>query len=191
MTHTKIYAAAGVLAVVLATAAPAAAQGRAHGRAVARGPHRVVRPQVVAPYRYYRPFYDPYRPGLSLGLGFYTGYPYYGGYPYAFGAPYYGGYPAHGYPAYGYPAYGAAGPYGVYGGVRINLPQKDAEVYADGYFVGRVDDFDGTFQQVNLEPGPHHVEVRAPGFEPIAFDVNVEPGRTITYRAGMRPSAQP
>jgi hypothetical protein len=141
-----------------------------------------VRPQAVAPYRYYRPYYYPrYRPGLSLG--FYSGYPYYGGYPYAFGGPYYGA-----YPAYGYPGYGAFVPYAAYGGVRINLPQKDAEVYADGYFVGRVDDFDGTFQQVNLEPGPHHIEVRAPGFEPIAFDVNVEPGRTITYRAGMRPA---
>jgi hypothetical protein len=50
-----------------------------------------------------------------------------------------------------------------------------------------VDDFDGTFQHIDLEVGPHHIEIRAPGFETIAFDVNVEPGRTITYRASMRP----
>jgi hypothetical protein len=71
--------------------------------------------------------------------------------------------------------------------VRIDLPQRDAEVYVDGYFVGVVDDFDGVFQQVNLEAGPHRIEVRAPGFETIAFQVNIEPNRTITYRAELRP----
>jgi hypothetical protein len=73
-----------------------------------------------------------------------------------------------------------------YGGVRLDLPQRDAEVYVDGYYTGVVDDFDGTFQQINLEPGPHKIEVRAEGFEPVSFDVNVQPGRTITYRAALR-----
>ena len=49
-----------------------------------------------------------------------------------------------------------------------------------------VDQFDGTLQEANLEPGPHRIEVRKPGFETIAFDVNIEPGRTITYRTSMR-----
>ena len=60
---------------------------------------------------------------------------------------------------------------------------KDAAVYADGYYVGTVDDFNGTFQRLNLEAGAHHVEVVPPGQQPIAFDVNVRPGQTITYRA--------
>jgi hypothetical protein len=128
---------------------------------------RVIRPQIVTvvPYRYYAP---RYRGGL------YYGRPFVGpGYSYGYAAP-----------GYFVPVPGRR-----YGGVRIDLPQRDAQVYVGGYYVGSVDDFDGVFQQLNLEPGPHRIEIRAPGYEPIAFDVRVEPGRTITYRASMRPLA--
>jgi hypothetical protein len=125
-----------------------------------------------------------------VSLGFSYGYPWYVG-PYLYG---YGGYGyGYGYPypyGYGYPPYGYYGPYAgyrSYGGVRIALPQREAEVLVDGYYTGVVDDFDGNLQQINLEPGPHHIEVRAEGFEPAEFDVNVEPGRTITYRTDLRP----
>lgn len=193
----KLVALAGlVVALVAVTSSTASAQGRSRGRAVPRGSVREVRPPVrVVPYRNY--YYRPYRPNVNLG--FFYGRPGYFG-PYLSGNPFYAyGYPSYGYPAYGYsafrPSYGYT-PYGYgyggysgrpYGGVRIDLPQRDAEVYADGYFVGIVDDFDGVLQQANLEAGPHRIEVRAPGYEPIVFDVNVEPGRTITYRASMRP----
>ncbi len=75
----------------------------------------------------------------------------------------------------------------IYGGVRIDLPERDAEVFVDGYYAGIVDDFDGVLQQLNLEPGAHRIEIVLDGFEPVAFDVNVEPGRTITYRTRLRP----
>jgi hypothetical protein len=197
MAYPKLVASVGLVAALALVAAPAGAQGRSRGRAVPRGSVRVARPPVVvAPYRsnYY---YRSYRP--SINLAFFYGRPGYFG-SYVYGSPFYAyGYPAYGYPAYGYgygyPAYGYA-PYGYgyggysgrpYGGVRIDLPQRDAEVYVDGYFVGVVDNFDGAFQQANIEAGPHRIEIRAPGFETIVFDVNVEPGRTITYRASMRP----
>ncbi len=179
--------------VVLATAVgcllalPAVSEAQSRGRAVPRGSVRSSRPPVsVRSYRSYRPYV--YRPGVSLG--FYYGYPWYVG-PYLYGYGGYGyGYPYSswygGYPGYGYygrpPAY-----YPAYGGVRIAVSQRDAEVYVDGYFAGIVDDFDGALQQVNLEPGPHHLEVRAEGFAEAEFDVNVEPGRTITYRTSLRP----
>jgi hypothetical protein len=135
------------------------------------------------PYGFYRPYY--YYPGFSFGFTYgypYYGWPYYYG-SYAYGYPYgYGGYG--GYPGYGYSSIAASRPYGA---VRIDIPQRDAEVYVDGYFAGIVDDFDGTFQHVNLEVGAHHIELRSPDFETIGFDVNVEPGRTITYRSAMRP----
>jgi len=57
-------------------------------------------------------------------------------------------------------------------------------VYADGYYVGVVNDFDGRFQHLNLEPGPHRLEIRVENRQPISFEVNVRPGETITYRAG-------
>jgi hypothetical protein len=194
MTKDKIIVALGLAAAITAVPSYASAQSRgrsgpAVGTAAPRtAPGRVVRPYVGGvPYRSY--YYRPYRPGVGLYFGY--GYPgFYG----AYGYPWYG-YPFYGYPFYGYPGYGYGYPgYGVaarpYGSVRLEIPQKDAEVYVDGYFAGNVDNFDGVFHHLNLEPGPHKIEVKAASFEPITFDVNVEPGQTIKYRAAMRP-AQP
>lgn len=154
-----------------------------------------------SPY-YYRPYYSPYyygafAPGFSVGLAFGFGYGsvgfgysgYYGPYGYgAYGYPYgygYGGYPYGNVYAAPYAGYGYGQPYG---GIRIDLPQRDAEVWADGYFAGTVDNFDGSMQQLSLTPGPHRVEVRQNGFEPVSFEVNVEPGRTVTYKTMLRPA---
>jgi hypothetical protein len=175
-----------------ASSAPVAGSPRVVGQAVPRtGPPPHVlssRPYYPAYYRpsFYRPYY--YRPNLRIGLGF--GYPYYYGYPYGYPYGYSYGYP-YGYSDYGYYGYPVPPPGYIvagrgYGGVRITEAPKDAEVFADGYYVGIVDDFDGVFQHLDLEPGPHRIEIRAQGYQPIAFDVRVEPGQTITYRAAMR-----
>src|SRR4051794_10182449 len=181
--------------------------GQVVGRAVPRGgggvrvdghsygSRVVVTPRggVHAPlHSYYYPYYGygygygyGYRPGLSIGFSF--GYPYYGyGYPYAYGISY-GGYYPYGY-AYGaYPAYGAAVYRGdVYGGIRIQGAARGAQVYVDGYYAGVVDDFDGTFQRLSLDQGPHTIEVRAPGAPPLTYDVNVQPGQTVTIHANVR-----
>ena len=121
---------------------------------------RIVRPAIVTvvPYRPYR-----YRPSIGIGIYYGSG----GSYPY--------GYTPRGYydPIPGRP----------YGGLRITGASRDAQVFADGYYVGIVDDFDGIFQHVNLEAGPHRIEIVEPGYEGIEFDVMVQPGRTTTFRA--------
>jgi hypothetical protein len=133
---------------------------RAYGRnGVTRYAPRVVRPTIirVAPYRPY--VYRPsYRTGVYYGSGGY--YPY-GATPRGYYDPLPGRY---------------------YGGVRITGVPRDAEVFADGYYVGIVNDFDGVFQHVNLEAGRHHIEIDWGGYEPIAFDVYVRPGETTTFR---------
>ena len=43
-----------------------------------------------------------------------------------------------------------------------------------------------TFGQLALTPGPHHVELRATGYQTLTFDVNIEAGKTITYRLPMQ-----
>jgi hypothetical protein len=127
------------------------------------------------PYGYYGYYgypygYYPYGWGLSVGFGF--------GYPYGYVGGY-GGYPYGGY-AYGYPGYAVS----TYGGVKIENAPRDAAVYADGYYVGTVDDFDGSFQKLNLDAGAHHIEVMRPGGAPPAsVDVNIRPGQTVTFRA--------
>ena len=73
------------------------------------------------------------------------------------------------------------------GSVRIDVPQLEATVLVDGFYVGVVDDFNGTFEHLNLPPGPHHIELHAPGFETAVFDVNIEVGHLIVYRTPMRP----
>jgi hypothetical protein len=69
--------------------------------------------------------------------------------------------------------------------------RRDAVVFVDGSYVGLVDDFDGKTEFLNLTPGPHHLELRAPGFEPLTFDVSIEAGRTITYRTPLQPAGSP
>jgi hypothetical protein len=155
MNLTRIVTPAAVVAAVVLAAVPASAQHRGHGggstvgRAVPRGgggPRVAVGPRVdgrvvgVAPYRFYRPYYA-FRPRVSLGFGFWAGYPvaypYYGyyGYPYGYASPYAYAYPpAYGYPApygYGYatPSYGYGAPsygYGApsYGGDPSSYPSS-------------------------------------------------------------------
>ena len=183
-------------------------QGGAVGHAVPRGTVPV-RPLVTgpyrsyghAPYRYYYP-YGGFGLGLNYGypfryLGFghlglgYPGYGYPGyGYRYGYGGYGYGGYGYGGYGyggyGYGYPGYITAAPGRPYGRIRILDAPRQAEVLVDGYYVGIVDDFDGAFQRLNLEAAVHHIEIRAPGFETLALDLNVQPGRTVTYSARMR-----
>jgi hypothetical protein len=120
---------------------------------------RVFRPSIVRviPYRPY-----VYRPSFGIGIYYGDG----GSYPY--------GYTPRGY-------YDPI-PGRYYGGVRITGAPRDAHVFADGYYVGIVNDFDGIFQHINLEAGPHHIEVDD-GYESIAFDVYVRPGETTTFRA--------
>jgi hypothetical protein len=145
--------------------------GRSAGsRAVPRGVPPVavrpfLRPRIIGPYR---PYFYPYR------------YPYYYGayYPYPYGYGYYG--------AYGSPfpsAYVTIGPDATYGSVKIHDAPRDAQVFVDGYYVGIVDDFNGTFQRLDLPAGPHRIEIRATDRPPIQFDVRIEPGQMITYHA--------
>ena len=50
----------------------------------------------------------------------------------------------------------------------------------DGYYAGAVDDFDGTFQKLKLEPGPHRIEIRLEGYETLSFEVRILPDKTLT-----------
>lgn len=132
---------------------------------------------------YYYP-YDPYYLyGYgAFGLGAFYYDPFWWGYPYGYG-PY--GYPyGYGY-GYGYGYYDPQDVDGVKGGLKLKVTPKEAEVYADGYYVGAVDDYDGAFQRLNLVAGTHRIEIRARGYEPLTFEVKIEPRETITYRGDL------
>lgn len=135
-------------------------RGRYEARRYGFGAPRIIRPTIVQVLPY-RPYF--YRPSWSIGVYYGTGgyYPY-GDTPDEYFNPIPGRY---------------------YGGLRITGAPREARVFADGYYVGIVDDFDGIFQHLNLESGPHHIEIQLDGYPPVAFDVNIRPGETITFRA--------
>src|SRR5262249_42752868 len=73
-----------------------------------------------------------------------------GCYPWAYGGigfgGYYGFYDPGWYDPYP-PVYQSGGGYGYEGALRLKVKPREASVYVDGYFSGRVDDFDGIFQR--------------------------------------------
>jgi hypothetical protein len=118
-------------------------------------------------------YYGGYWPWAFGGLGF--GYGYYGGYYGGYYDPYYPWYP--GYGPYGYAPVAVGG---IDGSLRLRVQPVDAQVYVDGFYAGVVDDFNGAFERLHLQPGPHHVEVRAPRYETLGVDVMIRPDQTIT-----------
>jgi len=156
------------------TPPPVRNDGRAEPRS--RGGNVYVAPPVnnyyYSPRRYY-----PYGYG-AFGLGYFY-YDPYTWYPRSYYSGYYGGY-------YGGYTGGYSGGF-FEGELRLDVSPRFAEVYVDGYFAGRVDDFDGIFQALKLEEGPHHIQVVAPGFTTLDFDVRIESGRKITYRGALQP----
>lgn len=153
-------------------------RGRDRGRPYVGRPSGPSYRSYSAPRRsYVVPYgYRPYgrRPGWSRNLYF--------GSPYAYRS---GGYSNRGYYNRGYNR-GPYGYYGIpqgfgYGSLRIVDAPRDAQVFVDGYYAGVVDDYDGVFQRLNLEPGEHQLEVEPyPGAPPLSYQVYVEPGRTVT-----------
>jgi hypothetical protein len=126
--------------------------------------------------RYYgnvrRPRY--YGPGgnFSVYFGLGSGYLY--------GSPYSGR-------VYGYAAPRGYGSRIYYGDLRLQVRPRNAAVYVDGYYAGTVDDFDGVFQRLTLEVGPHEIELEAPGLAPQAFDVYIDPAQTVNLRTDLYP----
>ena len=151
-------------------------------RIVNRGGNRP--PAVYNNYYYYPRRSYPYGYG-AFGLGYfyydpfawssrnyYAGGVYYG--PGNYGGGYYGG---------GY--YGGQG-YAI-GYLRLRVSPRHAQVFVDGYYAGVVDDFDGIVQSMKLEDGPYHIEIVAPGYAPLEFDIRILPGQKITYRGDLLP----
>ena len=137
-----------------------------------RIPSPVWRPALREPVLLLRGYgYRPY------GIGYwYAGYrPYSYGYGYGYGygySPYYYG------TGYGY---GTLDHY--LGALRLQVRPRHAEVLVDGYYAGRVDDFDGAFQRLRLEEGTYEIAIEAPGYVPLVFDVRLLPDKRFAIEA--------
>ena len=115
--------------------------------------------------------------------------------PYPFGGGYGGGSVGSGYsdPEYGAPGYQSAEqlpPAPAFGMLRLDVTPSSAQVFVDSYYAGTVADVDR--RALTLVAGPHRIEIRAQHYEPVAFDVRIDPNDTIAYRAAldlMQPAA--
>jgi hypothetical protein len=75
---------------------------------------------------------------------------------------------------------------GQYGGLSFQITPANAGVLVDGVYVGTASQFTATTQPLTLTAGRHHVEMRAEGYEPLTFDVDVAPGQVMPYQGAMR-----
>lgn len=176
-TSAALVAAAILLLPGLAQAQRQATSRQAVPRPVPSRPVYGGRGGVYHAPAVYRPYYaSPY---------WYGGYyPFYGyGYPWSFSVGF-GccGYPYYGYPYYGYP-YGYA--YDNSASLRLQVSPREAEVFIDGYYAGTVDDFDGTFQRLHVEPGDHELEVFLPGHRSLQQHLYLQPGKTFNVKHEM------
>ena len=168
------------------TAVGAAAERE--GRIPSRDGSRVYYPGVF--YDPYYSYYDPYY-GRSRYSSYWSPY----GYGYGFGYfsydpflfdPYGAGYGYGGYAPHASYSSGQGQGYGDVGSLRLKVKPNHAQVFIDGYYVGVIDSFDGVFQRLGIEAGPHRVELRAEGYESVQFEVMVTPGETITYKGELK-----
>jgi hypothetical protein len=74
------------------------------------------------------------------------------------------------------------------GYLQLLVEPATAEVHIDGFYQGTVEDFRRSGGR--LEAGPHRIELRAPGHEPVTFSVNIAPRDTVTYRSDLNESAR-
>lgn len=113
------------------------------------------------------------RPRLFLGAGFYD--PFY--YPY-------GLFP---FPYYPYAAYSSD--LALDSNIKVKVTPKEAEVFVDGYYAGVSDNFDGTFQQLQVTPGGHVITIYLDGYRTLSRSIYAAVGSTTTFNGSLEPLA--
>ena len=166
-----------------------------NGRFVSGGAFVAGRRFPIAPVHFFHPYYT-FQPLLSLGFGLWAGYPV--AYPYSFYYPFYRpdiyGSPYDDAPYSPAAAYPPAVTSSLeaqpssdanMGGVSFDITPGTAELFVDDTLVGTVGQFTPTTQPLGLEAGHHRVEVRAPGYQTLRFDVDIVAGQVIPYQGTL------
>jgi hypothetical protein len=69
----------------------------------------------------------------------------------------------------------------------LDVHPATAQIFADGYYIGIPEDFRFEDGGAVLEPGPHRIDIVAPDYQPVSFDVNLTRGQTATFRHSLTP----
>jgi hypothetical protein len=73
------------------------------------------------------------------------------------------------------------------GRLILDVSPLSAQVFVDGYYRGVVEEFSG--RGLELDAGPHRIELRADGYETVTFDVRIDGSEAIDYAKAMAPAA--
>lgn len=69
--------------------------------------------------------------------------------------------------------------------VRLEVVPRDAEVFVDGYYAGVVDEFDGLWQRLRVDPGQHEIALYREGYRTYRQRVYLARDRTFRIRMQM------
>jgi hypothetical protein len=72
------------------------------------------------------------------------------------------------------------------GSVRIKANPGTASVYIDGALAGKVEEFSGLNDRLEIEGGRHTLEVRAEGYVTKTQEINVKVDTTQTVRINLK-----
>jgi hypothetical protein len=75
------------------------------------------------------------------------------------------------------------------GGLQLDVQPWRSEVWVDGAFAGKVGDFTGYYQPLELPAGDHVIEILAENYNPLIFYITISPGVTSTYRGTLERAA--
>jgi len=114
---------------------------------------------------------------VGVGVGGYAPYA-----PFLYAGPWYGAYQYQVYP----PPYPYAYPWSPPdASLRLEVKPKEAQVFVDGFYAGVVDDFDGTFQRLNVAPGEHDIELWLEGYKTVHQKIYLQVNNTFKVKYQM------
>lgn len=73
------------------------------------------------------------------------------------------------------------------GTLRLDVSPAHAEVYVDGVYAGRAQDFDGASSRATMAAGAHRIEIRAEGFENTNVVARISGSAATVHRISLRP----
>jgi hypothetical protein len=130
---------------------------------------------LTDPVPFRPPARDLFRARQPFNTDPFKSIPYGGG---AYFGPMYDGYPESVSPGQMMPA-------PAIGMLRFDVTPQSAQVFVDSFYAGTIADI-AAQRVLTLTAGPHRIELRAAGYQPVTFDVRIDPTDTLVYRAALQ-----
>ena len=73
------------------------------------------------------------------------------------------------------------------GTLRLDVSPAHADVYVDGVYAGRAQDFDGASARARMSTGDHRIEIRAEGFENAYLVARINRSAATVHRITLWP----